>query len=86
MSGKTDGSLPFYPSPLPHYRPMGRAWRVARLVWWAVVQWHERAQYKAETFAFFSHISLHPQAIDAHPIPNSLSWQGKTLGLLGLEA
>ena len=46
------GALPFYPSPLPHYRPMGRAWRVARLVWWAVVQWHERAQYKAETFAF----------------------------------
>ena len=31
---------------------MGRAWRVARLVWWVVVQWHERAQYKAETFAF----------------------------------
>ena len=29
-------------------------WRgvVARLVWWAVVQYHERAQYKAETFAF----------------------------------
>ena len=22
------------------------------MVWWAVVQWHERAQYKAETFAF----------------------------------
>lgn len=21
------GALPFYPSPLPHYRPMGRAWR-----------------------------------------------------------
>lgn len=52
MSGKTDRRITFYPSPLPHYRPMGRAWRVARLVWWVVVQWHERAQYKAETFAF----------------------------------
>lgn len=36
--------------------------------------------------SFFSHILQHPQAIDAHLIPNSLSWYGKTLGLLGLEA
>ena len=36
--------------------------------------------------SFFSHILQHPQAIDAHTIPNSLSWYGKTFGLLGLEA
>lgn len=36
--------------------------------------------------SLFSHILQHPQAIDAHPIPNSLSWYGKTLGMLGLEA
>lgn len=56
------GALPFYPSPLPHYRPMGRAWRGG------------------------SHILPHPQAIDANPTPNSLSWHGKTFGLLALEA
>ena len=41
---------------IPHHcritaRLVGRG-VVARLVWWAVVQYHERAQYKAETFAF----------------------------------
>ena len=36
--------------------------------------------------SLFLAISQHPQAIDAHPIPISLSWYGKTFGLLGLEA
>lgn len=74
---------------IPHHCRITARWVgrgvVACLVWWAVVQWHERAQYKAETFAFFA-ILQHPQAIDAYPTPNSLSWHGKTLGLLGLEA
>ena len=42
---------------IPHHCRITARWVgrgvVARLVWWAVVQWHERAQYKAETFAFF---------------------------------
>ena len=46
------GALPFYPSPLPHYRPMGLAWRGGSLGVVAVAQYHKRAQYKAETFAF----------------------------------
>lgn len=41
---------------IPHHCRITARWVgrgvVARLVWWAVVQWHERAQYKAETFAF----------------------------------
>lgn len=41
---------------IPHHcritaRLVGRG-VVARLVWWAVAQYHKRAQYKAETFAF----------------------------------
>ena len=41
---------------IPHHCRITARWVgrgvVARLVWWAVVQYHERAQYKAETFAF----------------------------------
>ena len=41
---------------IPHHCRITARWVgrgvVARLVWWAVVLWHERAQYKAETFAF----------------------------------
>lgn len=39
MSGKTDRRITFYPSPLPHYRPMGRAWRGGSLGVVAVVQY-----------------------------------------------
>lgn len=71
---------------IPHHCRITARWVgrgvVARLVWW---RWFS-TQYEAETFVFFSHILQHPQAIDAHTIPNSLSWYGKTLGLLGLEA
>ena len=41
---------------IPHHCRITARWVgrgvVARLVWWAVVQYHKRAQYKAETFAF----------------------------------
>ena len=41
---------------IPHHCRITARWVgrgvVARLVWWAVVQYHERTQYKAETFAF----------------------------------
>ena len=41
---------------IPHHCRITARWVgrgvVTRLVWWAVVQYHERAQYKAETFAF----------------------------------
>ena len=41
---------------IPHHCRITARWVgrgvVARLVWWAVVLYHERAQYKAETFAF----------------------------------
>ena len=41
---------------IPHHCRITARWVgrgvVARLVWWAVVQYHERAQYEAETFAF----------------------------------
>ena len=41
---------------IPHHCRITARWVgrgvVARLVWWAVVQYHERAQYKAETFVF----------------------------------
>ena len=42
----------FYPSPLPHYRPMGRAWRGGSLGVVGGGSVHERAQDEAETFAF----------------------------------
>ena len=55
MSGKTDRRITFS---IPHHCRITARWVgrgvVARLVWWAVVQWHERAQHKAETFAFCS--------------------------------
>lgn len=42
---------------IPHHCRITARWVgrgvVARLVWWAVVQYHKRAQYKAETFAFY---------------------------------
>ena len=41
---------------IPHHCRITARWVgrgvVARLVWWAVVQYHERAQYEAETFVF----------------------------------
>ena len=41
---------------IPHHCRITARWVgrgvVVCLVWWAVVQYHERAQYKAETFAF----------------------------------
>ena len=41
---------------IPHHCRITARWVgrgvVARLVWWAVAQYHKRAQYKAETFAF----------------------------------
>ena len=41
---------------IPHHCRITALWVgrgvVARLVWWAVVQYHERAQYEAETFVF----------------------------------
>lgn len=41
---------------IPHHCRITARWVgrgvVARLVWWAVVQSHERAQYEAETLAF----------------------------------
>lgn len=52
MSGKTDRRITFS---IPHHCRITARWVgrgvVARLVWWAVVQYHERAQYEAETFA-----------------------------------
>ena len=42
----------FYPSPLPHYRPMGRAWRGGSLGVVGGGSVHERAQDEAETFAY----------------------------------
>lgn len=46
---------------IPHHCRITARWVgrgvVARLVWWAVVQYHERAQYKAETFAFSRYIA-----------------------------
>ena len=47
---------------IPHHCRITARWVgrgvVVCLVWWAVVQYHERAQYKAETFAF-SHFYCH---------------------------
>ena len=41
---------------IPHHCRITARWVgrgvVARLVWWAVVQYHKRAQYEAETFVF----------------------------------
>lgn len=51
MSGKTDRRITFLSLTTAALPPDGSG-VVARLVWWAVVLWHERAQYKAETFAF----------------------------------
>ena len=46
---------------IPHHCRITARWVgrgvVARLVWWAVVQYHERAQYEAETFAFSRYIA-----------------------------
>lgn len=46
---------------IPHHCRITARWVgrgvVARLVWWAVVQYYERAQYKAETFAFSRYIA-----------------------------
>lgn len=65
---------------------MGRAWRGGSLGVVGGGSVARKSAVRSRNLRFFSHILQHPQAIDAHPIPNSLSWQGKTLGLLGLEA
>ena len=51
MSGKTDRRITFLSLTTAALPPDGSgvAWWLA---WWAVVQYHKRAQYKAETFAF----------------------------------
>ena len=71
---------------IPHHCRITARWVgrgvVARLVWFSSTK--ERS-IKPKPSLFLA-ISPHPQAIDAHPIPISLSWYGKTIGLLGLEA
>ena len=47
MSGKTDRRITFLSLTTAALPPDGSG-----VAWWAVVQYHERAQYKAETFAF----------------------------------
>jgi hypothetical protein len=86
LSGKTDRRITFLSLTTAALPPDGSgvAWWLA----WCGGRWFsstkERSMKPKPSF-FLAYIA-HPQAIDAHSIPNSLSWYGKTLGLLGLEA
>lgn len=55
------GGLPFYPSPLPHYRPMGRAAPLGQYVGRCLVSASRKSPYQAETPRFFFGVrSLQP--------------------------
>ena len=55
------GGLPFYPSPLPHYRPMSRAAPLGQYVGQWLVSASRKSPYQAETPRFFFGVrSLQP--------------------------
>ena len=79
MSGKTDRRITFLSLTTAALPPDGSG-----VAWW--LAWCDGGgsvrSMKPKPSLFLA-ISPHPQAIDAHPIPISLSWYGKTFGLLG---